>query len=276
MDWASSRLANWLVGNPVEAATLEVTIGGLEVAFDGETRFAVAGAEFHLDLDGQTVGTNRTLRAGAESVLKFGTRSRGARAYVAFSGGVLVSPVLGSRATHTASHLGGFEGRALRIGDRVPIGSLTLTGDRVYQRRTRSLSDGGARLRILPGPHIDRFPSRMLEILQSSRYVVSPKSDRMGYRLDGPPLPLNVVEELISGATVTGALQVPSSGLPILLMADRATTGGYPMAAVVVSADLPLAGQLLPGDWIEFVACTRDEALVALREWDDCLPPMAD
>jgi antagonist of KipI len=276
MDWASSRLANWLVGNPVEAATLEVTIGGLEVAFDGETRFAVAGAEFHLDLDGQTVGTNRTLRAGAESVLKFGKRSRGARAYVAFTGGVLVSPVLGSRATHTASHLGGFEGRALRTGDRVPIGSLTFTGDRVYQRRTRSLSDGGARLRILPGPHADRFPARMLEILQSSRYVVSPKSDRMGYRLDGPPLPLNVVEELISGATVTGALQVPSSGLPILLMADRATTGGYPIAAVVVSADLPLVGQLLPGDWIEFVSCTRDEALVALREWDDCLPPMVD
>ena len=266
MDWTSYRLANWLVGNSSDAATLEVTIGGLELAFDGETHFAVAGAEFQLDLSGQAVGMHRTVRAAAGSILKLGARSRGARAYIAIAGGVLVPPVLGSRATHTASHLGGFEGRALRTGDQLRVGSTTSAHDRVFHGFGRSVPDGGAQLRIMPGPQLDRFPPRTIELLQSSRYVLSPRSDRMGYRLEGPLLPCKEDEELISGATVTGALQVPSSGLPILLMADRATTGGYPILAVVISADLPLAGQLMPGDWIEFVACTRDDAVAALKD----------
>lgn len=276
MDWASHRLANWLVGNPTDAAALEVTAGGLELAFDAEIQFAIAGAELPVDLSGQAVGMHQTLRAAAGSILKLGTRSRGARAYVAFAGGVLVPPVLGSRATHAASRLGGLEGRALRSGDRVPVGSVVLPRDRVFQGVHRSVSNGGARVRIMPGPHIDRFPAQILEMLQSSRYFVSTKSDRMGYRLEGPLLPQRAGEDLISGATVAGALQVPTSGSPILLMADRATTGGYPIVAVVISADLPLAGQLMPGDWMEFVSCTRDEAVAELKEWEDRLSPNVD
>jgi antagonist of KipI len=267
MDWFSYRLANWLVRNPPGAAVLEVTMGGLELAFDGDARFAAAGAEFQLELDGQTVAMNRAVHAVAGSVLRFGPRSRGARGYLAISGGVLVAPVLGSRSTHMVSHLGGLEGRALRAGDRVEVGSNTLSSDRVFEGFSPSLpDDGGARVRVMPGPQVDRFPSRALDLLHSSRYILSPKSDRMGYRLEGEPLALGATEELISGATVAGAVQVPPSGLPIVLMADRATTGGYPILAVVISADLPLAGQLAPGDWIEFAACTRDEATAALRE----------
>jgi antagonist of KipI len=178
---------------------------------------------------------------------------------------VIVPRVLGSRATHIASHLGGFDGRALQVGDRLPIGSGTTHTGTVHPIAFR-VPDGGAEVRVLPGPQLDHFLPQAWEILQSSRYVVSPKSDRMGYRLEGQPLPRGSGEELISGATVAGAVQVPSSGLPILLMADRATTGGYPILAVVISADLPLVGQLAPGDWIEFASCTRDEAIDALRE----------
>jgi antagonist of KipI len=245
---------------------LEVTLGGLELAFDDDIQFAVAGAEFHLDVSGHSVAMYRTLRAAAGSILKLGPRIRGARAYVALAGGILVPPVLGSRATHIASHLGGCEGRALQAGDRLRVGSTTLARNR-HCPGFGNLPEGGAKVRIMRGPHIDRFPSNALEMLLSSRYVVSPKSNRMGYRLEGPTLPSNP-DELISGATVPGALQVPASGLPILLMADRATTGGYPILAVAISADLPIAGQLMPGDWIEFAVCTRDEAVVALEEFE--------
>jgi antagonist of KipI len=273
MDWASHRLANRLVGNPFGAATLEVTMGGLELTFDGDVQFAIAGAEFQLDLSGQVVGMNRAVRAAAGSFLKFGPRSRGARAYLAVAGGVIVPPVLGSRATHIASRLGGFEGRALRAGDRLQVGSGPLPREPVTYRFDQRIPDGGAQVRVLPGPQLDRFPPRTLETLQSSRYVLSPKSDRMGYRLEGQPLPWAANEELISGATVAGAVQVPSSGLPILLLADCATTGGYPILAVVISADLPLVGQLVPGDWVEFTACTRDAAIAALKEWERRLSP---
>jgi antagonist of KipI len=266
MDWASHTLANQLVRNPAEAATLEVTMGGLELAFGGDVRFAVTGAEFQLDLSGRIAPMNRAVDAVGGSVLKFGPRQRGARAYVAVAGGVNVPPVLGSRATHVASHLGGLDGRALQVGDRLPIGSETLTQEDVAHPIAVRMPEGGARVRVLPGPHVHRLPPRSWETLRSSRYVLSPKSDRMGYRLEGQPLPRGSDEELISGATVAGALQVPASGLPILLMADRATTGGYPILAVVISADLPLVGQLAPGDWIEFASCTHDEALDALRK----------
>ena len=139
-----------------------------------------------------------------------------------------------------------------------------------------TLPDGGARLRVLPGPRENRFEPETVMKLRSSRYVLSPRSDRMGYRLNGPPLPWPPgATELISSATVPGAVQVPPLGQPILLMADRATTGGYPMIAAVITADLPLAGQLAPGDWIEFAPCTRHEAVAALREREDALGRVA-
>jgi antagonist of KipI len=119
------------------------------------------------------------------------------------------------------------------------------------------------------------FTPEAITTLTSSRYVVTPESNRMGYRLEGPSLVHAAGADILSDATPIGSLQVPASGRPILLMADRQTTGGYPKIATVISADLPLAGQLAPGDWIEFVECTREEALDALRAQDAALagPP---
>jgi allophanate hydrolase subunit 2 len=124
---------------------------------------------------------------------------------------------------------------------------------------------GGASVRVLPGPQADFFDVRAFEMLHSTRFIVSPQSNRMGYRLTGAALP-QLRNDLISDATFTGAIQVPASGEPILLMADRQTVGGYPQIAIVIAADLPLAGQLAPGDWVEFVTCTRAEAMDALAE----------
>lgn len=115
------------------------------------------------------------------------------------------------------------------------------------------------------GPQADCFDDAAFDRLQRARFIISPQSNRMGYRLTGERIPSKSAGEMISDATFTGALQVPPSGDPILLMADRQTTGGYPQMAIVISADMPAAGQLLPGDWIEFELCTRADAITALR-----------
>ncbi|MDA1183215.1 MAG: 5-oxoprolinase subunit PxpB [Acidobacteria bacterium] len=288
MDVGAYRLANALVGNRVDAAALEATWLGPELRMEQDTRVAVTGADLQATLDGADVPLGVAVRCGAGSVLRFGARQGGVRAYVAFDGGVAVPDVLGSRATHLPSGLGGVEGRQLIEGDRVPLGEppqglatdVGRAGGNVgaagldalasaggAARRVRAA--GGARLRVLPGPQASECGPAVLEALQRARYTVSPESNRMGYRLMGGAQIQGVSGgEMISASTFVGGVQLPPSGDPILLMGDRQTTGGYPQIAVVITADLPLAGQLGPGDWIEFVACTRDDAVAALRDPD--------
>ena len=186
----------------------------------------------------------------------------GGRAYVSFAGGIDVPPILGSRSTHVRIRMGGVEGRALRAGDVLPLGvpPQRAAGGTM---RTKTVS-GGARLRVMSGPQDEFFPSGALHVLVGTRFVVTNDSDRMGFRLTSDRRIARLEREMISDATVAGAVQVPASGQPILLMADRQTTGGYPQIAVVITADLPLAGQLVPGDWVEFELCSRAEALAAL------------
>jgi antagonist of KipI len=267
MDPCSHRLANALAGNDVDAATLEVTLIGPELEFDDERVIAVAGAEFELTVDGRNVPANAAFVVASGSCLRFGRRLRGARAYVALSGGVGVAPTLGSRATHVISAMGGLDGRPLKAGDRVPL------GDPMRARNTMSaqprsplfaLPEGRARIRVLAGPQQDYFAPDALDVLQSAPYTISNTSDRMGFRLEGPALTHARGADIISDATPLGVLQVPASGLPILLMADRQTTGGYPKIATVISADISVAGQLAPGDAISFSVCSPREALAAL------------
>jgi antagonist of KipI len=256
MDGYSHRLANMLAGNEDDAATLEVTLLGPQIEFDSPARFVVAGAEFKLMLDDAAVPMNAGVEAWPGSCLRFGERMGGARAYLAVSGGIDVPKVLNSRSTHIVSALGGYQGRALRAGDVVPIGARKGPGgQRAFQ--ALSLPQAGARLRVVAGDGGDR--------LAGKRYVISTRSDRMGYRLEGPPLSSGIRSGMISSAVPTGAIQVPPGGQPILLMADHATVGGYPVAATVITADLPLAGQLAPGDWVEFAACSFEAAELALR-----------
>jgi antagonist of KipI len=197
----------------------------------------------------------------------FGARRRGARAYLAVSGGIAVPEVFGSRATHLGSRMGGLDGRALVAGDRLPLGRpVRLKPDATYDRSVRLQADWspGCTLRILPGPQQDKFADDALNMLQSAPYTVQSESDRMGFRLAGPRLLHARGADIISDATPLGALQVPASGQPLLLMADRPTTGGYPKIATVVTADMPTAAQLAPGDTVCFEVCTALEALAAL------------
>ena len=263
MDRLSHRVANALVGNEPTAALLEATLAGPEIRIENGAVIAVTGADFSARLDADSIPLNRPIRCRPGAVLGFGERRWGARAYIAFAGGIVVPSVLGSRATHTYCGLGGLDGRAITAGDRLPLGEERAPGP-ARSASTPARSVGGAKVRVIPGPQLDFFPEQALDILQRTRFTVTSRSDRMGYRLTGATIPRIGDREMISDATFTGGLQVPPSGDPILLMSDRQTSGGYPQLATVITADLPMAGQLAPGDWIEFEICTRAHAMSAL------------
>ena len=286
MDVVSHRVANALVGNSRDAATLEATVIGPELRFEQATVVAVTGADLSASIDDATLPLNTPRSCAAGAVLRFGERRAGARGYIACDGGIAVPSVLGSRSTHVLSGLGGVDGRALAAGDRVPLGDSRTQRvraardlpevhaardlpDEMRRGPYRSAEGAGARLRVMRGPQDGSFDDAAFEILQRARFTISPQSDRMGYRLKGAPIHRKAsrfepAAEMISDATFAGGLQVPRSGDPILLMADRQTTGGYPQIATVITADLPVAGQLAPGDWVEFELCTRQEAIAAL------------
>lgn len=270
LDRWSHRVANAAVGNGRDAATIEVTIAGPELRLDHDAVLAVAGADLRATLDGAAVRLGVPVACRAGSILRFGERQRGARAYVAFDGGIDVEPVLGSRSTHVSAGLGGLEGRPLKGGDRLPLGQVRRGRSRPIEL-PGSIPPREGKVRVLPGPQDDFFPQGAFERLESTRFQVTSRSDRMGYRLSGGALPRVAGREMISDATFTGAIQVPPSGEPILLMHDRQTTGGYPQIATVITADLPLAGQLAPGDWVEFRRCSMAEALAALDEQEAAL-----
>ncbi len=268
MDLTAHRRANRLVGNPPEAATLEVTLIGPVLRFEAGMRVGVAGAAFRLRLDARAVSTDTVLRVERGQTLAFGPRTAGARAYLAAAGGFAVPPVLGSRSTHLRSGMGGLAGRALRAGDRLAVGPPRGAPRREppAARWGRRMPSGGARVRVLPGPHAGLFDPAVLRRLETARYTIRPESDRMGYRLDGAPLIGPPDLSLLSLGLPLGAVQVVPSGGVIVAMADRQTAGGYPRVATVVTADVSLLGQLAPGDWIEFEPCDHRTARAALTE----------
>jgi antagonist of KipI len=277
MDAYSHRLANAVLGNDPMAAALEITLLGPELVSDGDVVCAVAGADLDVAVDGVAVRRDRPFEVRSGACVRFGARRRGARMTLAVAGGFDLPVTLGSRATHLASHMGPFGGRALRSGDVLPVGAGgagraaraggagAVGAEGAAGAVPLELPEGGATVRVLPAVHRDRFTDAAWQQLTHGRYVVTPQSNRMGYRLDGAALAHAGSAEILSEGMSVGAVQVPAAGQPILLMAECATTGGYPTIANVITADLPLAGQLAPGDWIEFVPCTRDAALAALR-----------
>ncbi len=280
MDVWSHRLANALVGNARTAATLEVTLIGPELLFDDDRLVAVAGAEFDLSVDDKPVELGAAQQVRAGSRLRIGRRSRGARGYLAVAGGIDVPAVFGSRATHIASCMGGHEGRALRPGDCLKLGAhgsvrvrdgAAPTGPAAGAATLCVEPGGTARVRMLPGPQSDRFDDAALQVLQSAPYRLTPDSNRMGFRLEGPALGHRDDREMLSDPTAFGVVQVPRSGQPILLMADRQTTGGYPKIATIITADAGVAGQLAPGDSIWFVACDERTALAELARKERAL-----
>jgi biotin-dependent carboxylase-like uncharacterized protein len=264
-DAWSARLANRLVGNPDDAALLEITLAGPTLRVRAASRIAMTGSPFQASIDGAVMPpfTARDLTPG--STLRIGDGA-GARAYLAFGGGIEVEPVLGSAATDLRTGFGGHEGRALRAGDAVAVG-LTI-GNALRWTGTRH----GGPIRVVAGPHADRLAP---DALVASAWTVSPAADRTGVRLDGHPLRPDG-SGVPSTALPIGAIQVPPDGRPIVMLADRPVTGGYPVPACVVGADVGRVAQLRPGDELQFALVSLAEARDANRRAEEDLSALAD
>ena len=257
MDEFSLRLGNLLVGNPQTEAALEFTFMGPSLRFETDTVFAVTGGLFDLKLNGESVPMNTALPAKAGDELVTGTALAGMRGYLAVAGGFALEPVMGSRSTGLKAKIGGMDGRALVDGDTLPLRApgtvpFNMTKRTSPKNLLRKFPDT-LTVHFTFGPQDDLFSKAGRQTFISGKYTLSQQSDRMGFRMDGP-----AVEKLegtdgniISDGICFGAIQV-TNGQPIVMMADRQTTGGYPKIGCVVRADLPDLAQRRPGEAVRF------------------------
>lgn len=263
--WALS-VANILVGNEPSAAAIEWALGGGRLRWERPAVFALAGGCVEGTLDGAAVQMHRSYDVGAGSELVVQRLESGRFMYIAVDGGVSVPLVLGSRATYLPARMGGYEGRLLRSGDRLALGPphrhRTAIGFVVPAELEPPYT---AECRVVVGPHAALFVSDEWARFTESAYRVEPASDRTGYRLAGPVLRHRGDAALPSAPVCPGAIQVPAGGQPIVLMADAPTLGGYPVIAVVCSADLPLVAQRRPGEDIRFRVVSIEDAQRARR-----------
>lgn len=266
MDGTAFRTANILVGNPEGESALEATVLGPTLRFDQDNVIAVTGADMAPALNGQPCPMYQAVAVKAGDRLALGAAKTGCRAYIAFAGGLDVPQVMGSRATALQNKVGGYQGRKLAKGDavgfRAPNPSLPLP------RTTPVPAPAGKEvtIRVVLGPQDDAFTEEGVKTFLSQPYAVSKDFDRMGCRLEGPVIQHKTDGNIISDGMVTGAIQVPTSGQPIIMLAERQTVGGYTKIATVISADLPLVGQCKTGDVIRFQAVSVEEAHRAWRE----------
>ena len=268
-DPDSLRTANLLVGNQPGEACLECTLRGPRLEFKGPAAFSVCGARVSARLNERPVSMWETQYASFGDILSVGSAEAGLRIYLAFSGGLDVPRVLGSRSTYARAGFGGWEGRALRDGDRIPLrpGPESRTRPSLcVPEEERPDYPSDIIVRALPSHELDRFSPESVERFFRDPFTVSPKSDRMGCRLDGMPLTHTRGADIVSSGVLTGTVQVPGDGLPIVLLADRQTTGGYTRIAHVIRADLSKLGQVRPGDRVRFSRVALDEARKA---WAD-------
>jgi len=270
MDPIALTLANALVGNEPGAAALEITVLGPDLQFDRDTLVALVGADFEAEMP-----LNRPVLIAGGSRLSISRAARGARAYLAVAGGIAVPEVLGSRSTYLPGGFGGLEGRVTKRGDALPLAenSEALSRERferLKRKRGQSVPWSVASftvparepivLHAIEGEHFGDFDANMQRAFFDTIWRVTPDSNRMGYRLGGPTLARAKKDEIVSGPTCLGSVQVPADGVPIALMADHQTTGGYPRIAEIASADVPRLAQIAPGGTVHFARCGLDMA----------------
>ncbi len=282
MDPVALELANGLVGNRADEAVLEITVLGPEIAFESDALVALCGAEMDARLGGAPMPANRPVFVSKGTVLNARRTTLGSRAYLAIAGGIALPPVLGSRSTYLPAKFGGLQGRALRAGDSLPlvenVSSLSLKRyeslrnkkDILGLRTLRTVSWSAPALTLperepivihaMEGRHHAHFDAASQRAFFEATWKVSPDSNRMGFRLAGPVLARAEAFEILSEPACLGTVQVPANGLPIALMADHQTTGGYPKIAEIAAADVPRLAQLAPGGTVQFARCTLEQA----------------
>lgn len=268
MDAYALRVGNILVGNDAHAAGLECTWNGPTLLFLADAIVAITGGDLAPTLDGEAMPMWRSVTVHKGSVLALNQAGAGVRAYLCIRGGIDVPHVMGSRATYVRGTIGGYDGRALQRGDRLRVYTRECISPQASQMHTKQslhpelipTYTSSVIARVILGPQEKAFTPASIEAFLRERYRITPQSDRMGYRLEGPKLSHVNATDMITDATVMGAVQVPMSGDPIVLMADRQTTGGYPKIATVISVDLGLLAQVKPNDTVRFCAISVQEA----------------
>ena len=273
LDPFALRVANVLVGNDEGAAGLEITLGGLQLRFEDERIVAWCGGEFDVQIGSRVLPAGHVAHLQRGDELKFARAQIGCRCWLAISGGIDVPVVLGSRSTDLRANFGGIEGRALRDGDVVLLArqsgsSPPATGISSWTAPHDWVSPASCHpsLRFIRGVDWNRFDDVTIQRFTNHEFSVSPDSDRMGVRLDGPELKREEETDLISEAVAPGTIQVPPSGKPILLLGDCQTIGGYPKIAHVITVDLGVAAQLRAGDGVRFFEVSLQDAHRLLME----------
>lgn len=265
MDLYSLRIANLLVGNAEDEACIEVTMFGTVLQFDEDCIIAITGGDLQAFIDNKPAPLWRTAFVAKGSVLKFKRPITGCRAYVSIAGGIDVEPVMNSKSTYLKANLGGFSGRPLMTNDVICTGKLSekqqlLLEKSNYQSLTNWYVDYSyfvsfskeQTMYYIEGTEYKKFTSESKVRFETSSFTITTQSDRMGYRISGPHLELTEKFDLLSEATTYGTVQVPSGGQPIILMADRQTTGGYPKIAQIITADLSSLAQMSPNSIVHF------------------------
>ena len=276
LDSTSLRIANLVAGNADGVAGIEVFFQGPTLEVDADSaRFAAIGASLEVQSGDakREVPPGQSVRLRRGERVKVGRCESGLVAYLAVEGGFAIAPFLGSQSTYLRAGFGGLAGKAVRKGDVLP-----LAVPRVLERTERRAPEGSlpapSRVRVVPGPQDDHFTARGMRTLLESAWTVSRQSDRMGMRLEGPPIEHAKGYNIVSDGIAPGAIQVPGNGQPIVLLADRPTTGGYPKIATVASADVPAFGRLRPGAPVRFEAVTVEQAEAARRALEADLAAM--
>lgn len=268
MDRLSLALANVLVGNQPGHAAIEFALAGgrLQVS-GGNARIALAGADSLLKIDGRPVMPLTSVTVQDGQTIELTTASSGIFFYLAVAGGFAIAPALGSLSLHHRTGIGGLEGRTLRTGDRLLLEMSEASGPELALPEPLRAQQGP--IRVVLGPQDDYFTAAGIVTLVNSEYVISEQADRMGMRLTGPRIEHDAKGfNIVSDGIPTGAMQVPGNGLPLILLADRQTTGGYPKIATVISWDLPRLVQCRPGTLLRFTAVERAEAVRIAKSAD--------
>ncbi len=271
MDIRAHRLANLIAGNTADQATLECTLMGPTLQFSQACCIALSGADMDAHLNGQAIPNNRPIIIRAGDTLALKQAKHGVRTYLAIYGGFACEPVMGSTSTYIRGGFGGYEGRALQANDiltpQTPLtdtAKLDTLSEQLWDQQLYLpapwVYQAKATLRAIRGPQAVLFTEEAVAAFFSAEYRIDPQSDRMGYRLSGPTLDLAAPTQILSEAASFGSIQVPADGQPIVLMADRQTTGGYPKIAHVCTVDLPQIAQAAPGQTLSFRPITLEQA----------------
>jgi antagonist of KipI len=268
MDHFAMRIANMLVDNDEYNAVLETTFLGPEIEFCCAEIIAITGSDMSPKINGERIQMWTSILVEEGDKLTFSGALDGVRTYIAFSRGLDVPEIMGSKSTFVRGNLGGFEGRKLKKGDEIFLGAreLATTGSYLSTKDIPIYAKDN-NIRVVLGPQDDHFTKDSLETFLKGSFVITSEADRMGYRLEGPKIIHKNVADIISDGIVFGSIQVPGHGSPILMMADRATTGGYTKIATVITPDLAILAQMGPGSSITFEKVTVLESHKLYKEY---------